>query len=472
MYKNKKRASATRYRSQLTKKRSELDKVEEQLLDENLTEDEVVELEDKLEVIKDEIELLEDVILDVDELISENEALTEADAEAVVEAVAEDVSAIVDEDSENRAEMGDDVDAEVPESEMKDDAEDVYEAMEESRSKKVKNSMALKRTKQRNGSLDAQRRAFMDIVQGNIGSLESYKRNYSAKEEQNKLNRAYGTRAAGSMNTTNNAVLIPQTILDLVFTGIHEYGNILDRLNLKDYQGKAIVPVSDFAQIKAVIRAEGEASVSTQVVTDELIFGFFALEAMIEQTDIANTVGLANFETQFADMVLAAVISEMENIILNGTGVSQPLGILNTDGIKEYDAELSYTGIMTSILPKIKTGYKNGFFIGTTAAFYNLKGLVDANGQPIAGVTQGSDNDFINRFYSRDFVVADHVGLEDDKLVYIVGDKVVVNNNLRPTVETWYEQRENKHPTRVKTYFDSKLVDPDAAIVYTLIPKP
>lgn len=185
--------------------------------------------------------------------------------------------------------------------------------------------------------------------------------------------------------------VIPTTIQNKVIEDMTVEGKILSRITQTAFQGGVQVPVSDinltatWLESEAVVSDEQKAEMNAKVV-----FGYHVLEAKVAIGLLTSTVTLSIFESTVVKQLKKAMIRALEDAIVKGTGVGQPLGFtkytLPTEQVVVMTAEtIGKVSTWASVEAKIpETAEDSVIYVMSKATWEKyLNGMTDSTGQKI-----------------------------------------------------------------------------------------
>ena len=208
-----------------------------------------------------------------------------------------------------------------------------------------------------------------------------------SEAEKAAFTRAQGENRASAFNTTtDNAAIIPTDTLNEIIKKAHTIGGLLGVCRSFNMPSKIAIPVG-IPSSKAAWHTEGEAVDAEKNVPVTVTFGAYEIVKIFSISVAAKKMSISAFESYLTDELSACIMETIADALVNGTGVNQGTGLLNTTGTTK--ATYTKTGVtykdLVSIVPKLKRGYSNGArWAMSNATLYNqIYGLVDANGKPV-----------------------------------------------------------------------------------------
>lgn len=347
------------------------------------------------------------------------------------------------------------------------------------------------------GNLPAEGRGIQISPQGGFNPLGSYvigsnKRNRESVDMEYRnafMNHVLkGTKISEELRsnvttlTTDIGELIPKNVLDKIIEKLRFYGNIFSRITVTNIKGGVTVPTSSAKPIATWV-GEGKVSDKQKKTIDGTVtFSYHKLQCRVAVSLEADTTSLPIFESAIIDNVSEAMIVAIEQAIISGTGVKQPLGIINDTKIKSTQkiavkpSELTSWEKWSKIFAKVPLSKRAGTVLIMNNETYegDILGMVDANGQPIARTTYGLDGTESYRFKGKEVVpVEDYLTSYDaaqanDVFGIIVNLKdYMFNSNLQIMIKRYFDEDTDEWITKSTTIADGKLADAQGVILLT-----
>ncbi|MGL4307963.1 MAG: phage major capsid protein, partial [Cetobacterium sp.] len=222
-------------------------------------------------------------------------------------------------------------------------------------------------------------------------------------------------RAGVTTKTTDIGAIIPNTVMNKIVEKLRSYGNIFSRVTLTNVKGGITIPKSSLKPV-ASWTAEGTvANTQKKPVEVGVTFAYHKLQCRVAVSLEADTTSLAIFESTIIDNVYEAMIVALEDAIINGTGIKQPLGITKDTGITSTQkiavkaSEVGSWNKWSKILAKVPLSKRAGVVLILNNETFegDIQGMVDVNGQPVARVTYGIDGSESYRFKGKEVVVVE-----------------------------------------------------------------
>lgn len=384
------------------------------------------------------------------------------------------------------------VDEDDKEKDVIDDQQDVIDE-QEGRSKNPKgglNPMAsygLKGTDARSDeptdsrSTMEYRKAFMDYVQnGTRSDVLQFEKRADAANESSDL-----------------GVLLPQTVIQEIITGVEKiYGQLYSRVKKTNIKGGVKYPIGSFgATFKRI--SENGAPTDRQKggsVTGYVEFSYKLGEIRIAQTLLANVLSVPVFEAELSKVIVEAYVKAMDYEILNGDGTQNEMEGILTEAAKESGSRIPATNIIEftaadmadwkkwqeklfAIIPLGMRNIKPEFVMTANTYEANIKTLHDDNNRPLYFETFNPvDGAERATFKAREVVfIEEGQGIEnfndatDGQIfgLYWVPEKAyAINTNLEFAVKRYFDDEKLQYVERAVVINDGKILDP--AYVYLL----
>lgn len=281
--------------------------------------------------------------------------------------------------------------------------------------------------------------------------------------------------------TGDAAAVIPTTILNEIIQRIDSYGNIFAKVRKLSIQGGISIPI---LSLKPEATWIGETTPSQDKkiqANTSITFSYFGLECKISQTLLANVTTLAMFQQLFVPLATEAMVKAIEKSIISGTGINQPLGILNDSRIPaENIIEISdedmatWGGWKKAVFAKMKKSYRKGEFIMNQATFDGyIDGMTDQTGQPIGRVNYGIDGAETYRFGGKnietvdDFLLPSYEECAAGEAFAIFGmlSDYGWNSNMEMQTNKWTDHDTNEIKNKCILIADGKLIDPNGILI-------
>lgn len=292
-------------------------------------------------------------------------------------------------------------------------------------------------------------------------------------------------RAGDAINTGNTGAVIPVTVIrQVINTFRKKYGNLYSKVRKLAVQGGVEFPVGE---LSAEFHWIGEKTTSPgQQLGDvaAVSFKYHTAEIRVSQTFLSAVLSIDAFEAEIGKSIALAYMRLMDTAIVKGSGVGQPLGILNDvkvtgaagHTIAMAAADISnWTAWRKKFFAKLPLGYRSGEFIfnASTVDAY-LETMADANNNPIFRQATGltvDDGDVSlpgGRFFGREIamvepdILADFDSASSGDVIGIFWqpEEYAVNENFGFMMRRYFDENENKWVNKALTVVDGKLLNP------------
>ena len=406
-------------------------------------------------------EYLEKIIADKEKRVDELKAKVETSQDVnEVRNISLEVESLKSEISEARAQL-----AKVKEE--KEDNMDVLERSEVPSNAKTVGTFAQKNTVEEKGDiLDSMeyRQAFANYVR--TGKWE------------------FRDATAGMVTTGDIGKVIPNTIMNELIKELKDYGRLYSKVRKINVQGGVEFPIEELVPTVSWIT---ESTVSSNQAVPEIktsvVFGYHMAEAKIAQSLLSSIVSLPVLESEIAKILAEAFVKEFDNVILNGTGSGQPLGILNdtrvpaSHKITMSEAELTdWTKWRSKLFAKVGLAYRGrGILIMTPETWESyILTLKDNANRPVYEVTYNPINGQAEcRFSGREVLLVEPDILKDFSqaanneafAVYLNATDYCINSNLQIGYKRYFDEATNKWINKGITIVDGKLLDVNGCFI-------
>lgn len=281
--------------------------------------------------------------------------------------------------------------------------------------------------------------------------------------------------------TADAGAVIPTTILNEIIQSLDSYGNVYALVRKLNVQGGVSIPISSLKPVASWI---GETAASADQKLDaknSITFSYFGVECKIAQTLLANVVTLDAFQKLFVPLATEAIVKALEVAIFNGTGGTQPTGILKDARVPEAnviemtEADMaSWSSWHKKVKAKMKKAYRNGTFFLNQATFDGyIDGMEDKNGQPVGRTNYGINGEETYRFMGKAVETVEDeclAAFEDAEVgdifgVFMKPTDYAINSNLQMTTVKWTDHDTNEIKNKCILICDGKLVDANGVLL-------
>lgn len=211
--------------------------------------------------------------------------------------------------------------------------------------------------------------------------------------------------------TTDVPGTIPTVIVNRIISKLEEAGKIYGEVTKTSYASGVQIPVANF-NVTASIVGEGESSTPIKATTTSITFTYYKLRCEISMSMEVSTMSIDAFETKFVEQVSSAMIKKIDDLIVNGTGVSQPKGILveTPEAGQALEVENLAYNTLTDAEAAVPEEYEADVkWCMNKKTFMSFIGLTDANGQPVARINYGLEGKPERTLLGRDVIITKHV---------------------------------------------------------------
>lgn len=299
-------------------------------------------------------------------------------------------------------------------------------------------------------------------------------------------------RANDAISTANNGAVIPLTIMREVINTIRvRYGNLYNKVRKTAVPGGVEYPIGD---LQADFDWITESTVSVEKGignTATVSFKYHTLELRIAQTFLSALLSIEAFESRITEVIAIAYLKAMDTAIVKGSGVGQPLGILNDTRvtgaaghtISMTEAQISdWTQWRKRFFASLPLGYRYGEFIFSSATVdAYLETMADGNNNPIfrqatgLEVNDGDSRDPNGRFFGRSVslvepnILPDFATASSNDVIGIFWqpDEYAVNENFGFMMRRYFDERSNKWINKALAVVDGKVLNPAGIYLIT-----
>lgn len=274
--------------------------------------------------------------------------------------------------------------------------------------------------------------------------------------------------------------VIPTTILNRIVEKMEETGRIWSRVTKTSIQGGVEIPVST-AKPTAVWLAAGQvADKQKKTVNATISFSYHKLQVRVAVELVASVVALPVFEQTISDNIAEAMIKALDKAIISGTGIGQPLGIINHTNIPAKQIlmvapeDFGDYATWPELFSKMPRSYRSGMVLILNDADWHkyIVGMVDAQGQPVARVNYGLDGTIQERFLGREVIAVEDLlpsidEAADGDVVAILCrlEDYMVNSNMAITFRRYFNEDTDEWISKATMIADGKLADPHGVVL-------
>ena len=287
-------------------------------------------------------------------------------------------------------------------------------------------------------------------------------------------------KAAATTTTEDMGAVIPTTIMNKVIRKMTEYGSIFVRVTKTAVKGGVQIPKGGAKPKATWITAEGTTSEKQKnSITGYISFGYHKLQCKVAATLEAETIALPIFDDDMAKNIYEAMIVELEESIINGTGNGQPLGILKdtfeaSQTLEMSAADLKSWGAWSKAFAKLPLSKRSGaqVILHNETWEGDILGMTDSTGQPVARVTVGLNGEDRPVFKGKEVIPLERYLPSFDSAM--TGDifGIVVNladydfnSNLQMTMKRYYDEDTDEWVRKATLIGDGKLEDTSGVLL-------
>lgn len=275
--------------------------------------------------------------------------------------------------------------------------------------------------------------------------------------------------------TTDNAAVIPTTIINKVYEKMESYGGIYARVTKTSFKGGVAVPTSS-AKPTATWVAEGARSTKQKKTTSNIVFAHYKLRCAVAISLEMDTMALSAFETTVINNIVEAMMKAIESAIISGDGSSKPTGILHetpVEGQAIESNEQKYADLVAAEAA-LPAAYESGaVWCMSKKTFMGYIGMVDANKQPIARVNYGLNGRPERILLGRQVVIYDGDGLKSfstattgEVYAFIFNfSDYILNSNYQMTMKEYEDNETDDIIKKAIAIVDGKVVDKNSLVV-------
>lgn len=312
------------------------------------------------------------------------------------------------------------------------------------------------------------RQAFASYVKGDVTKINAFEERHSAEILE--------LRADETITTDEIGKVIPNTIMNKFIEKLETYGQIYSRVTRLNVKGGIEFPIADIIDPEVRWIAEGTTS-ETQAginLNDSVSFKYHIGEMKVAQTLLASTVSLPILENKIAEMMARGFVKSMEKVILEGTGTGQPQGIINdtriasTNKITFNDGEFAnWAAIRTKLFAEIPLSYETGAIIMTKSTWTGgIMTLRDDANRPVYNETV-VDGKMTRTLDGHEVILVEPGIIKNFStaaegevfMLYVDLKNYALNENMKVTMQRYYDQDKNSWINKGLTIVDGKLLD-------------
>ena len=190
-------------------------------------------------------------------------------------------------------------------------------------------------------------------------------------------------RSYTSADNSGGAV-IPTPVSDEIFSKIKQVAPMLDEITLLRVKGNVTFAVEGTRNTAAIHTENASITPATDALV-KVTLGGYEITKLIQISKTVSTMSINAFETWLVDMLAEDIARKIEDLIVNGTGSSQPTGIVkagsgtsgayvaNTDAIEVAAATSVAYSHITSLIGLLPGGYdRNAKFLMSKKTLFSV----------------------------------------------------------------------------------------------------
>jgi HK97 family phage major capsid protein len=294
--------------------------------------------------------------------------------------------------------------------------------------------------------------------------------------------KAIELRVDATTLTSDIGSIIPNTILNKIVEAMKDYGDIYARITKTNFKGGVDVPTAS-AKPTASWTSEGSVADKQKKATGVISFSYYKLQMRVAISLVGATVSLDSWETTVASNIAEAMVVAIEEAVLAGSGIGEPLGIVEDTDVPAAQivefvaADATWEGWKTNLFSSIPIAYRKkgkGIIITNPLTWDKyMDGMVDSNGQPIAKTNYGLDGTQSYRFMGKEVLLRDELedldsaitSLDTPFLIYIDLKDYMFNSNLQIGTRRDLVEDTDEYVQKSTLIGDGKLADRNGVVI-------
>ena len=299
-------------------------------------------------------------------------------------------------------------------------------------------------------------------------------------------------RADAENVSADLGILLPNTIVNEIIKGVEKvYGHLYSRVKKTNVKGGVQYPIGAFS---ATLYWDGTAGDDKEHGVSEkqkaggntgyIQFTYHIGEIRIAQSLLQTVVTVDAFEKEIIGALVEAYVKAMDEAILLGDGVKQPLGIL-TEAAKS-DSRIPATNIITmsaadmedwkqwqkKLFAKVPLSMRSlrPEFVMTAETFEsNIMTLEDTNGRPVYRETYNPETgDEKATFKGRTVNFVEEGGIKSFDtaatgeyfgMMWVPEKAYLINSNMQFSYKKYFDENTNQYVTKALVICDGKPLD-------------
>ena len=290
--------------------------------------------------------------------------------------------------------------------------------------------------------------------------------------------------ADGMVVTGDVGKIIPNTIMTEFIKKVGSYGQLYALVRKLNVKGGVEFPIEELVpEVRWISETKPSSEQQAPEFKQSIVFGYYIAQAKISQSLLSSIVSLDVLEKEIASLLAEAFTKEMDRIIVNGSGVGQPTGILNDARVKaenkiDFTPEemADWKNWRTKLFAKIPLRYRGQGILIMTAGTWesNIMTLKDDNNNPIYKETYDAQAGELKcRFNGREVVLVEPDILKDYEAaaegeafgIYLKPTNYAINSNLQIGFKRYYDEDNEKWINKGLCIIDGKLLDVEGVFI-------
>lgn len=290
--------------------------------------------------------------------------------------------------------------------------------------------------------------------------------------------------ADGMVLTSDVGKVIPNTIMQEFIKKVSAYGQLYALVRKLSVKGGVEFPISELVpEVRWISETKVSDNQSAPEINASVSFSYHVAEARISQSLLSSIVTLDVLEKEIATLITEAFVKEMEKMIVSGTGVKQPLGILNDKRVKEenkldfsVEEMADWKTWRKKLFAAIPLAYRGQGILIMTAGTWesNIMTLKDDNNNPIYKETYDAQTGEMKcRFNGREVVLVEPDILKDYEAaevgeafaIYLKPTNYAINTQYEVRFKRYYDEDNNRWVNKGLLICDGKLLDTEGVFI-------
>ena len=324
-------------------------------------------------------------------------------------------------------------------------------------------------------------------------STMEYRNAFKAYVQNGVMSDILQKRADAENVSADLGVLLPNTVVNEIIKGVEKvYGHLYSRVKKTNVKGGVQYPIGAFS---ATMYWDGTAGTDTEHgvsekqkaggVTGYIQFTYHIGEIRIAQSLLQTVVTVEAFESEIIKALVEAYVKAMDEAILSGDGVKQPLGILTeaakgasgripTANIVEFTAEemedwKSWQKKLFAKIPLSMRKLAPEFVMTAETWESNIMTLEDTNGRPVYRETYNPETGAdVCKFKGRTVNFIEEGGIksfdtaaagEYFAMLWVPEKAYLINSNMQFSYKKYFDENTNQTITKALVICDGKPLD-------------